>query len=46
LVLNRGEEGWKKKCLSSTGRAEKEPIWNNRKQRKGGKEEEGEEISK
>jgi len=35
-ALNRGTEG-QEKVLSSTGRAEKESILNNRKQRKGGK---------
>jgi len=45
LVLNQGEEEWEERCLSSTGRADKEPTWDTRKQRKG-EGEEAEEIGK
>jgi len=34
-VLNRGKEGREERCLRSTRRADKEPIWNSRKQKRG-----------
>jgi hypothetical protein len=39
---NLAEEGWEERCVSNTERADKEPIWNSRKQGRG--EEGGVEI--